>query len=436
MSYQPPTTIWEVDRQLKFNEPLTENDPRYVHTEAGRGDFSFGPLLKTLGVNPVDLQLMLPPDKVYCVFCGHRGCGKSTELRRLRVRLDDPARFFVVFLDATVDLDPHNLRYADVLLALAKQLFGQLQAKGLPIPQVFLSNLETWFSERIASNEKTKALAAEIKTGVSGEGGIPFLFKLFGELTNAIRINSTYKEELRSVVRNSFTQFADAFNLFIGAVEDEIKRADRGRKLLFIIDDTDRLTGEDSKRFFIEDVHQLQLIKSNFVYYAPIHLLLNNIQVHQSFDHFILPMIKLETKGGAGRFDPGYEVLRDMVYKRADRSLFDADSTVDTIIQHSGGNPRELMKILHYAFQRTETDRFDQEAVDKAIDDLATDYRRILDTDDYRILYEIDQSPDSDSTSERVRFLLYNLALLEYNGYWRHSHPVVRRLAAYQALSP
>ena len=35
--------------------------------------------------------------------------------------------------------------------------------------------------------------------------------------------------------------------------------------------------------------------------------------------------------------------------------------------------------------------------------------------------------------SERVRGLLYNLALLEYNDFYWRSHPVIRTLPAYEA---
>ncbi|MBI5184599.1 MAG: hypothetical protein HZA01_02595 [Nitrospinae bacterium] len=87
---------------------------------------------------------------------------------------------------------------------------------------------------------------------------------------------------------------------------------------------------------------------------------------------------------------------------------------MDYFIKHSGGCPRELLKLLRYAFLRAETDQFDRTSAEKAVLDLASDYKRILDSEDYKILHAIDKSPSYDS-SEKVRRLLYNLALLEYN---------------------
>ena len=142
-------------------------------------------------------------------------------------------------------------------------------------------------------------------------------------------------------------------------------------------------------------------------------------------------MIKLTEKTGEQRFEPGYQVLREMVYKRVSPTLFDSPHTVDLLIGYSGGSPRELLKLLHYCFLRAKGDQFDQAAAEQAIADLATDYRRILDVDDYALLYEIDHSQVQPG-SERVRYLLYNLALLEYNSYWWRSHPVIRDLPGYR----
>lgn len=439
MSYTPPTDIWEVDHQIRFNEPLVEDDPRHVSLDEGRGSLSLDQLLKSLGVDPRTNELKRAPDQVYALFLGHRGCGKSTELRRLAKRLSGANHFFVVFLDVTLDLDPHDLRYADVLLALAKELILCLEAQRVLINPVYFENLEIWFDQRIEKNEKTRELATQVRAGAKAESGLPLLGKLFAELTNAFKISSTHREELRRIVRNTFSQFAEAFMQLLGEVEREIVKSNQGRKLLFIVDGTDRLSGEDSKRFFIQDVHQLQLIRSNFLYCAPIHLIYEGNQVQQTFEHKVLPMVKLADHDlTVGRFEPGYRVLRNMILKRADRSLFDSDETIDRIIEYSGGNPREVLRLMHLAFQRSESDLFDAAAVTLAIEDLATDFKRILDSEDYKALYEIDHGAnhEGDISSEVNRRLLYNLALLEYNSFWRRSHPVVRELPGYKAQQP
>ncbi len=437
--YTPPTDLWAVDAQLEFNEALDNGDKRYVPTAQARGDFSFSRLLKALGVDDRNEQCWIlrgPHPRGYHLFCGHRGCGKSTELRRLAVKLHHQDAFFVIFMDVLEELDYNNLQYSDVLLTLAKQLFKQLEAAQLDIDQVLLQTLEDWFKERIETNSVTKEFAAQVKIGAKAETGLPFLGKLFAEISTAFKNNSSYKKELRSIIENSFSQFADSFNLCLQAAEDAVQRQQQGKKLLFIVDGTDRLRGEDSQRFFIGDVHQLKQIDANFIYCAPISLLYEGNQAQQEFHHFVLPMIKLREKDHDTPLSAGYAVMREMIEKRAAPTLFSTPELIEKLIEYSGGSPRELLKLLHYAFLRVTGEQFDQAAVDAAIVDLATDYKRLIEPEDHELLYAIDHNTETEDNSERIRRCLYHLMLLEYNGFWRMSHPVIRSLPGYQKAQP
>ena len=98
----------------------------------------------------------------------------------------------------------------------------------------------------------------------------------------------------------------------------------------------------------------------------------------------------------------------------------------------SGGCPRELLRLLKYAFLEVNSNQFDAYAVERAIMRLSVDYKRILDSDDYPLLAQLDCSEKKDSSSERMRFFLYNMIVLEYNNFWRESHPAIKKLPAYQ----
>ncbi|MCX6581216.1 MAG: hypothetical protein NT166_13650 [Candidatus Aminicenantes bacterium] len=82
-NFVPPQDMWEVNANLNFDLPLAEDDPRYVDSEKGRGKFSYNEMYRTLGIDVKQGELRAPREKSYNLFCGHRGCGKSTELRRL-----------------------------------------------------------------------------------------------------------------------------------------------------------------------------------------------------------------------------------------------------------------------------------------------------------------------------------------------------------------
>ncbi|MCI5132360.1 MAG: hypothetical protein D3904_12785, partial [Candidatus Electrothrix sp. EH2] len=117
-------SIWEAKNQLAFNEPLKPDDPLYVKTDSARGDFSLKRLYRELNVDNQGIAHSKPaaPPKQYTLFTGHRGCGKSTELLRIADYLHHPDRYYVIHLDCLEKLDINNLKYSDVLLALAAAL--------------------------------------------------------------------------------------------------------------------------------------------------------------------------------------------------------------------------------------------------------------------------------------------------------------------------
>ena len=232
------------------------------------------------------------------------------------------------------------------------------------------------------------------------------------------------------MINNSFTQFAEAFNDFIRAVRDKMPAYEDRKDILFIVDDLEKLPFEIAQTIFIGNVTQLQQIDSNFIYSAPIDLLYAGNQLQQFFKTVTLPMIKIFEKNGS-KNEKGYTVLREMIFKRADKKLFKPQGIVDTIIENSGGNPRQVLQLLSYAHSHAKKDVFDKKSIDEAIHDFSVVFQRFLTDDDYQLLCSIDTS-DTFTPSERVRFLLYHVALLEYNEFWWSSHPVVRLLPSYK----
>lgn len=426
-------SIWEAKNQLGYEQPLQPGNPLFVDTAKARGDFSLKRLYRDLNVDDQG-RSHNPPLKQYILFTGHRGCGKSTELLRVKDYLDNPERYYVIHLDCLERLDINNLKYSDVLLALASTLLKKLQDEnGIKMEQVHLTKLENWFKERIESHTNTKELAAEIKAGGKMDAGLPWLVKLFGELTNKINIGSSYREELRLVVRNNFNEFAEIFNQLIRAAEDKIKAINQGKRILFTVDGTDRLDSDDARKFFIEDVNQLTQIQALFIYCAPIHLLHADNQLNANFGTvFRVPMLKIHERDGMKRED-NYAIVRELAHRRIPAYLFDAPDTLDYIIKYSGGHPRDLLRLLNIAINFADHELIDRPAAEKAVKQLANEYRRLIDSNDYAHLVAVDRNPDTpdDFTSAETSKMLYNLILLEYNDYFWKSHPVITTLPGY-----
>src|SRR5919199_5997570 len=70
---------------------------------------------------------LFSPDEPTCqLFTGHIGCGKSTELLRLKDQLEQQG-FHVVYFESSQDLVMADVDVTDVLLAIARKVSESLE---------------------------------------------------------------------------------------------------------------------------------------------------------------------------------------------------------------------------------------------------------------------------------------------------------------------
>jgi hypothetical protein len=435
MTYQAPTHPLQVLQKLEYEEALPNGDPRYVDTQEARGsERTFSLLARKFGWDPASEAFFAPNDR-HVLFFGHIGSGKTTELRRYMGRFNQSKRFYVVEVDVLAKLDRNNLQYTEVLMAMAETLLERLNGDGYEVSDADLQPLRDWFKTVIATRTESSELTAEIKAGVEAGGGFLGLVKLLTSFTGMFKTGASTKTEWRQEMRNRFTALMLAFNRLIRSVERRLAEQGRAERLLFLIDGTDKMRGEDTQQFFVYDAEQLLAIETLAIYTAPLHLKYDGSLGGKLDAEMVLPMIKLQDREGA-RWEPGWASLRKLLLLRADRSLFEdgatGDAQIDRLVEHSGGHPRELLRLLRLCCERADK-LIDAGVVDKAIAQLASDYRRFLKPDDYRLLADIDADPIHGGNDQRAQDLLYRLGLLEYNdGGWRRSHPVVRVLEGYR----
>ncbi len=69
---------------------------------------------------------LLSPESPTCqLFTGHIGCGKSTELLRLKAELEQQG-FHVVYFESSQSLDLADIDITDILLAIAREVSQSL----------------------------------------------------------------------------------------------------------------------------------------------------------------------------------------------------------------------------------------------------------------------------------------------------------------------
>lgn len=431
MAYRPPKNTLEILQKIEYEEALPSGDPRYVDTQAARGsEKTFSRLARKFGWDPASEAFFAPNDK-HVLFFGHIGSGKTTELRRYADLLNQSKKFYVVEVDVLAKLDRNNLQYTEALMAMAETLLDRLVGDSYQLSEAAIQPLRDWFAPAVTTRLQSRELSAELKAGLEVGGGLPGLVKLFGGFTSAFKTGASTKTEWRQEIRNRFSTLASAFANFIRAAEVELKKEGRAERVLFLVDGTDKMRGEDTLRFFVQDAEQLLAIEALAIYTAPLDLKYDGRLVGKLDADMVLPMIKLQERDGQ-RCEAGWAALTELLLRRADRSVFDADADVARLVEHSGGHPRELLRLLKLCCEMADA-KIDAGVVDKAIAQLAADYRYFLKPEDYQLLASVDRMPEQPGNDETAQQLLHRLALMQYNdGTWRRSHPVVRTLEGYK----
>lgn len=425
-------SIWSFQDNFDFKFDVGPDSPFYFPLEAHRGAYSRRPMLQAFQLD--NSGLLRPGVKAktseVVLFGGHIGCGKSTELRDFSLLF---ARSYTVsHLEITKTLDINNLRFSDLLIALAHDLIKTFQRQDLSLQPdaVFVDPVVNWFETRIVKQERFKDLEGEVKTEVKASGSIPFLASLLATISAKVRGGVSYREELRNEVRNGFSQLLGHFNALIAHANDLLARQSCG-PLLFIIDGTDKLAREDSDTFFNADIHQLLQIETNLVVCAPISVLLESSVVGQRFHRVQLPMVKIFNEDETPR-TAEEDALIELVLKRMPLNYFDDRETVRYLVRHSGGHVRDLLRLVRECFSYLDAAPITQSVAEQAVRNLAAQYQRLVDNEDWADLVKIDRSLGTEKgrTKNRLR-MLYELVLLEFNSYWWRSHPLVRTLPAY-----
>ena len=422
-----PKDFWQVKKEgnLKFNEPLKPGDKRYVDLNKARGKDVYNRLLRSLGFDKAFTPKMIDDERNhYILFCGHRGCGKSTELNLIAEKLHRPDGYFVVQCDVVEDLDLNNIEYVDLIFLVTQKIAEKLREEGITIDNRHIDDLRDFFQERIITQVKENDFEASMNVGLKSKIGFDFIGAIFANFTSAFKTSSTYSEEVRRLVKNQFSMFKTIFNRMQDEIKKKLRESNKGKNLLVIIDGTDKLSREDCDRIFINHASQLTQLETNFIYTVPIHLVYESNQVKNFYEApFVLPNVIL--KKGKRWIQTGLDAMQNLLYRRIHPDLFDSNRTIRHIIKMSGGHIRELIHILQEAFNSSDTEKFDRKAVDKGIERLKADYMRILNSDDYKRLVKLEREKDKESDNI-MKNLLFNSVVLEYNDYWREINPIVK----------
>ena len=397
------------------------------------------------GINII-LNFQEPEKHKTILFTGHRGCGKSTELKRIQKQWE--AEYRVIYLEANEETDINDISYTDLYLIVIKQVEFELRKLGLSFDSQLLNNFESWFKEITEETEES----VEASISVSGEATLgagvpgivpPFLAKLLVKLLAQIKGSGKQRTTIRKILEKDIARLKLDINLLLN---DGLKKL-RGKypeykDFLIIFDNLDRVEPKISDRLFFEYAAQLQELNCTIIYTVPISAVYSSTNLNNSFGNpNIMPMINIYQLE-RDRCDLNYnqtnlDAVASLIEKRVEiEAVFESREDLLELAKASGGHVRQLVQMMQTACLTASSrshSKIQAEDVTYAIKQQQFNFERILLEEYYPILAKVCLSKNV-NTDEIGQSLLFNISILEYNGNdrWNYVNPVIKQIDGFQ----
>ncbi len=334
----------------------------YIDFSSVRGGDIIGKMKKKI-------TFFKPDDCTCTLFTGHIGCGKSTELLKLKLELEIEG-FHVVYFESSEDLEMTDVDIADVMLAIAHRVSQSLEEIKFEEPRRLQELLQGALKILNAEVTGVKMKVPGVgDVGVTSEKEKFSLFLGIGEITAKVKSDAKLREKLNQYLAPQKTKLLEAINKEL--IEPAIaKLKQQGKKgLVVIVDNLDRIDNRakpwgrpQQEYLFVDQGEFLTKLNCHMIYTMPLALKFSNDYgtLTQRFleDPKVLPMVPVQWQDGSIH-ETGMELIRQMVLARAYPDLepqqrlsnitfiFDRAATLDRLCRMSGGHVRDLLRLLN-----------------------------------------------------------------------------------------
>ena len=411
--------------------PLTPDDPYYVpiHEATPQKD----PILSLW--NRIDLA----ESESVNLLTGFRGNGKSTELKRLKKKLEESGcRVFLVdMLEYVLMTKP--LALSDFILSLMAALAGgaEKEIKALaPLTQSYWERLHSFLTSDVKLD----------KIDLSVTGG-PATAKLGFQL----KTDPDFKLKVQKHLEGHLTTLVEDARKFVNGLVDEIRKldCDPDKKVVLLVDSMEQIrgVGEDAGNIYDSVVElfsgqaaNLFFPKLHIVYTVPPYL---NALAHNLGrtlgGHPVTQWPNIHVRTSTNKSDPkGAQLMVKVIEKRfPDWESFIPKVILVRFAEVSGGDLRDFFRLVRESAVSLRTDRMtnpaaelDEASVHRVIQQLANELLPIAD-EDAKWLARIHETKKASITSEKdlpslARFLDSNLIMNYLNGEpWYDVHPLL-----------
>ncbi len=384
-------------------------------------------------------EIECSPEEPTCqLFTGHIGCGKSTELMRLKSKLEDEG-FYVVYFESHLYLAMEDLDITDILMVIVRQVIGDLNRMNVEPRMQRLFDLLRDVMEALKD------------FGISFEelGGIGVPIKFFTGLLSKIKDSPALRKRLRLQMESRTNGILDAINQDLLEPAVDVLRQKGKNGLVVIVDNLDRVestpkaTGKPQPEYlFVDRGEQLKRLNCHVVYTIPLELTFSdniNVMIGRfGSSPYKLPMVPVQHRDMTEN-EKGMDLIRQMVMARAfphendDQrrrhitEIFDTPETLDRLCRVSGGHVREVLQLLRVCIRKERRLPISGSTLENVIRDKRNDSSLGISDEGWHLLKQVteDKRPHGD---EQFQKLLRGMFVFEYrdsDGSWFDLNPVL-----------
>lgn len=406
--------------------PLTKDETDlYVDLDKVRGSSGL--------VNKLAQTIRLSGKPTCQLLAGHRGSGKSTELQRLQAKLESgPEKFFTVFCEILEDIEPNDVDFPDVLIAIIRQMAEQFHKR------LEIRLKPGYFKQRW---EEIKNLLGSDVDFTKVELGVGL-----ANLSAAIKSSPNTRLEIRKNLEPRTNSWIDAANDVISEAVLNLSKKDYV-DMAIIVDGLDKMTlrphpkvGCSTAEYLFAERHaQLTAFNCHLIYTMPIALAYSCRErdianLYGCAAPPVVPMTMIFDDTGR-KNKAGFDKFRDLIRRRLkkagakDNDVFDNSSTRDKIIKYSGGQPRELITLIRDSIIEAELP-ITLSTIEKVARKARHAYARQLRQEHWAIIEQVrrDHSLRRNEENDLLYMeLLDNRAILQYEngGEWYGLNPLL-----------
>lgn len=426
-------------RTLNFSQP--EDRQYYIDFSTVRGSN----LIKEIG-----RAIVFSEDEPNCqLFTGHIGCGKSTELSRLKAELEQK-NFHVVYFESSQDLDMADVDISEILLAIARQVSQSLEAAKIQLQPTRFQNLLQGAANLL--NSEITGIKAKVPVvgdiGINAEPGKFSLAVGIGEITTKAKDSKDIRSLLRQHLEPRVNNILEAINQeLIEPAQKQLKQQGKAGMVAIVdnldrIDNRQRSSGRTQPEYiFVDRGEQLNKLKCHVVYTVPLVLAFSNEKENLTnrfgSDPQLLPMVRVRDRDG-NLCSEGIALLRQMILARAfphvdleERislisEVFDVPETLDYLCQVSGGHVRNLLVLLNSCLKKDDPP-FSRDLVERVISQRRSELSKAITPHEWELLRLVAQQKTVRG-EEEYQTLLRSLFVFEYrdaNESWFDINPIL-----------